>query len=290
MFNVSSDAAGSTPEGYLAPTLESAGVPEGLKDYVIVIPWNDIGALERAFESDGDDIAAVIMEPIAYNAGGLLADKEYMEQVRELTTLKGAVLIYDEVISGLRNSPGGAQDYYGVVPDMCFMAKAIGNGIALAVVAGKQEFMETVGQGVAQSGTYTSHLFGVLSGLATIAEVRKPGFYENLLGTADKFYDMLRDAFARHGVPAWVQGVGSRGGIFFGMSEPVRDYRDTGRIDIELAGRFYRGCFEEGMYFHQFGGSVRAGLHGVCASHTAADIDIAAEKVDRVLDRMKREA
>ena len=147
--------------------------------------------------------------------------------------------------------------------------------------------MDTVAAGVAQSGTYTSHLFGILASQAVFEEIRKPGFYDHIYAVADKLYSELQEAFDRHGIPARVQGIGARFGIFFGIREEVKSFRDADDFDADLAGRFYHACFEEGIYFHNYGSLVRAGHHGFSASHTLADIDLVMEKINTVLARMK---
>jgi glutamate-1-semialdehyde 2,1-aminomutase len=153
------------------------------------------------------------------------------------------------------------------------------------VVAGNKAIMETVGEGVAHSGTYTGHLFAIMAGLATLEEIHRPGFYDHLYAVGNKLYTTLQEGFDRYGVPARVQGVGARFGIFFGTREPVNSVRDVVDFDAETATRFYQGCFAEGLYFHTYS-RTRAGQMGYSASHTLADIDLVAEKIDRVLRQM----
>ncbi|RMF93866.1 MAG: aminotransferase class III-fold pyridoxal phosphate-dependent enzyme [Nitrospinota bacterium] len=289
MFNASAPQASLTPDGYVEPYPQSAGIPSALADLTLVIPWKDIGMLEKALAEHGDELAAVIMEPINYNSGCIVADREYMQAVRELTSRHNVVLIYDEVLSGFRTCLGGAQEYYGVTPDLCTLAKAIANGLPLAVVAGKEEIMEQVAPRgkVAHSGTYTGHLFGVLAALASLEEMRQPGFYPHIHRLADTLYTGLEEIFRRHDFPAHVQGLGARFGLFFGIREEVKHYRQVTQIDTALAEKFYRECLQQGVYFQSYGPLVRGGHHGFSAAHTLEDITQTLERIDTVVKALR---
>jgi len=182
-------------------------------------------------------------------------------------------------------APGGAQAYYGVTPDLCTLAKAVANGLPLAVVAGKREFMQVLSpQGpAAHSGTYSGHLFAILAARAALHDIAQPGFYDRIAATADRLYRGLTALFAAHGVPARVQGLGARFGIYFGVTHEVQAYQDAARIDGELGYRFIRACFARGVYFHNYG-KLALGHHGFSAAHTPADID---ETLTRVEDALK---
>lgn len=288
LYNAHSPATLTAPGPYLVPMRESAGVPAELDATLLVIPWNDEGAIRRALAEHGHEIAAVIMEPINYNQGCITATPEYLRLVRDLSTEHGCVLIFDEVLSGFRTGPGCAQGYYGVTPDLCTLAKAIANGVPLAVVAGREDLMNGLAPvgGAAQSGTYTAHLFGVLAALATLDAIRAPGFYDGIGAAAERLYAGLSELFARHGIPARVQGLGARFGLYFGRTEPVRDYGDAVQGDPALAAAFIRACVAHGVYFHSYG-SLVVGHHGVSASHGAADIDEALERIDRALGELR---
>lgn len=288
MFNASSPQAKITPAGYIEPQAESLGVPASLAELVIVIPWKDTAMLEKALQEHGSEIAAVIMEPINYNSGCIVADKDYMQAVRELTIQHGVVLIYDEVLSGFRTGLGGAQEYYGVTPDLCTLAKAIANGLPLAVLAGKREIMEQLAPmgKVSQSGTYTGHLFGVLAAIASLEEMRQPEFYPHIYRLADQLYTGVQELFDRYKIPARIQGLGARFGIFFGVQEEVRHYRQVSQLDTALAEKFYRGCFDQGIYLHNYGSMVRGGHHGFSAAHTLQDIERTLEGIETVLRQL----
>jgi len=280
MFNAAGPAwAGPWP---IPPRADSAGIPRAQADEVLVLPWNDVAALEQTLARHGDEIAAVICEPINYNSGCIPAERDYLTTMRALTERHGNVLIFDEVLSAFRTGPDCAQGYYGVTPDLCAVAKAIANGIPIALIAGRADLMRLLAPlgPVAHSGTYTDHLFGILAGLACLEEITKPGFYPPLLANAEHLYDGLTALFRRHGIAGRVQGVGCRFGLFFGVEKPVRCYREAAGRNVELGHRFVRGCFARGIYFQSIGHAI--GHAGICAGHTRADIDWTLERMEDV--------
>jgi len=270
---------------YVPLYVESAGVPPQLADLVMVIPWNDPAAFRQAVREHEHEIAAVICEPVNYNSGCILPEPGMLELIREETAKRGIVLIFDEVLSSFRMAPGGAQEYYRVTPDVCTLAKAVANGLPLAVVAGKRDFMKVLSPlgPAAHSGTYSGHLFSILAGLASLGEITQPGFYDTIFTNATQLYTGLQGLFDAHQIPARVQGLGARFGIFFGVTKEVKNYQDAARIDGELGHAFIRACFERGVYFHNYG-KMALGHHGFSAAHTAADI---AESLGRVEDAVK---
>jgi len=182
-------------------------------------------------------------------------------------------------------APGGAQEYYRVTPDVCTLAKAVANGLPLAVVAGKRDCMKVLSPlgPAAHSGTYSGHLFSILAALASLGEITQPGFYDTIFTNATQLYAGLQGLFDAHQIPARVQGLGARFGIFFGVTTEVKNYQEAARIDGELGHAFIRACFERGVYFHNYG-KMALGHHGFSAAHTAADI---AESLGRVEDAVK---
>ena len=272
---------------YVPPQVESAGVPPQLADLVIVIPWNDPAAIRQALREHGDELAAVICEPVNYNSGCICPAPGFLELLRTETAARGVLLIFDEVLSSFRMAAGGAQAYYKVTPDLCTLAKAVANGLPLAVVAGKREFMRVLSPlgPAAHSGTYSGHLFAVLAALASLREITQPGFYDRIFANADRLYQGLTALVAQHGVPARVQGLGARFGIYFGVTHEVKAYQDAARIDGDLGYRFIRACFERGVYFHNYG-KLALGHHGFSAAHTPADIDDTLNRVDDALKAM----
>ena len=249
---------------------ESAGMPPEAGRHVTVVPFNDAGALEGAVAAHAGDLAAVILEPINYDCYGILPAPGFLEALRDLTRRAGAVLIFDEILSGFRTGPGGAQEHLGVTPDLCTLGKALGGGMPLSAFAGRREIMEAVspvGKAV-HSGTYNAHLTAIAAALAFLDEIAAPGFYPGLLATGERLYAGLREVFARRGLPVWVQGVGCRFGLLFGLDAAPQDYRQAAARDRATERRFLRACVERGLYLHP--GSPH---HGYTAAHTAGDID-----------------
>jgi glutamate-1-semialdehyde 2,1-aminomutase len=288
MWNAHGPARDGLPTyPYVPPMVESAGVPPALSEFVLVIPWNDQAALEQALYEHASEIAAIICEPVNYNSGCILPKPGFLNVLREQATKHGCVLIFDEVLSAFRMAPGGAQQYYGVKPDLCTLAKAVANGLPLAVIAGRRDLMQQLSPlgPAAHSGTYSGHLFSIMAGIASLTEIRSPGFYDRIFANAERLYGGLSRLFASHGVPARVQGLGARFGILFGITGEVWDYQDAARCDGEQCLKFIRACIERGVYFHNYG-KLALGHHGFSAAHTAADIDETLNRVESALHDM----
>jgi len=194
--------------------------------------------------------------------------------------------VFGEVLTSFRMAPGGAQEYFGVTPDLSTAAKAIANGMPLAAVVGQTDLMRELSPAgpALHSGAYTGHLIPVLAALATLAEVEQPGFYDDLLARTEHFYREFDALFARHGIVAHVQGVGARFGIYWGTTEPVWSYQDALRCDEAQARRFVAGCLEEGVFLSL--GARGLGHQGISAAHTTDDLDDALSRIDRVPGRM----
>ena len=281
MYNSHTPLTPVEPGSIIPPERESAGMPEIIDDLIVVVPWKDEAALERAMAEHGHEIGGIIMEPINYNQGCISADTAYMQFVRDQATANDIVLIYDETLSAFRTGPGCAQGYYGVTPDLCVLGKAVANGGAIVVIAGKAEVMNQVGPvgEVAQSGTFTGNPPAVNCALASVNEVTSPGFYDHIEAAADRLYSGMSGIFDRAGVPARVQGLGARFGIFFGFTDPVERFDDTLDRDRDTSTLFIRACADHGVYFHDYGDLV-AGHHGISASHSLADIDEALNRIE----------
>lgn len=281
-----SAAAGHT----IPPIRESAGIPPALDDLMIVIPWKDPEALDRVLREQGEEIAAIIMEPINYNQGCITATKEYMQTVRQQCTKHGIVLIYDEVLSAFRTGPSCGQGYYGVTPDLCSIGKAVANGIPIAILAGRASIMDLlapVGE-VVHSGTYSGHLFAVLAGIATLREITRPGFYDHINLVANHLYTGLNEIFARRGLAAWAQGLGARFGLHFGVTGPVSTFAETFKEDMAIKAKFVRAAADHGVYFHDYGTLV-TGHSGFSAAHSNADIDEALGRIDDAVASLQRD-
>ncbi len=248
----------------------SGGVPAAGAGDVIMAPWNDAAAFDAALDRHGPEIAAVICEPVYYNAGCVPPAPGFLELLRRRTADAGIVLIFDEVLSGFRMALGGAQEWSGVTPDLCTLAKALANGMPLSAVGGRADLLALLApEGpVAHSGTYSGHLLSVLAALATLDALRRPGVYDDLNARADRFYRELQAIFDRHGLPARVQGLGARFGLYFGRREPVRSAADAAAHDHDLNRRFVLGCLERGVYFHAYTHQGPPGHAGFSLAHT----------------------
>jgi glutamate-1-semialdehyde 2,1-aminomutase len=261
------DLAG--PAARPRPVPDSAGIPPANSELITVLPFNDVDAFERCLRTQADTLAAVIMEPVNYDSCGLLPTPEFLRVVRERTRESGVVLIFDEVLSGFRVRPGPALGD-ACVPDMTVLGKAVGGGMPISAFMGLREIMETctpVGSAL-NSGTYNAPPVLVTAVRALLDEVTRPGFYERLNALGDRLYGGLREILALHGVPAWVQGVGARFGLLFGLDREPRDYRDVARQDLERMRRFHLACLERGVYLHYV-----SPHHGFSSAHSPADID-----------------
>jgi glutamate-1-semialdehyde 2,1-aminomutase len=224
------------------------------------------------------------VEPISYNQGCIPPEAGFLELLRSRCTALDIPLIFDEVLSGFRMCRGGAQERYGVTPDLCTLAKALGGGVPIAAVCGREEVMGVLnptGRTV-MSGTYTGHLVAVMGAIACQEEIGKPGFYERLNALAERLYAGMREILRRTGTAGVVQGIGARFGLYFGITGPVRSYRDAVRFDRDAEVRFIRGCLERGLYLHDY--AHRTPMHhGFSAAHTEADIDRALEIMEAAL-------
>lgn len=291
MYNAHSPLSPVAPGSRVPPIRESDGIPPELDRLIVVVPWKDEAALAAAIQEEGDEIAAIIMEPINYNQGCIVASKPYMEFVRTIATDNNIVLIYDEVLSAFRTGPGCAQEYYGVKPDLCVIGKAVANGASLSVVAGKQDIVQQVSPvgHVAHSGTYSGNLISVMAANASLREITKVGFYDHIYSVADKLYRGMNQVFKRAGIPARVQGLGARFGIYFGLTDEVETFTDISRHDGQMATKFIRACANRGIYFHSYGKLV-SGHHGISASHTLDDIEIALERIEAAVKDIKKGA
>jgi glutamate-1-semialdehyde 2,1-aminomutase len=281
-WNCSAGVGAIRADGTVAPLPDSDGMPDAIADLVVVVPFNDLPAFEHAVAAHRHELAAVIVEPISYNMGCIPADPDFLKGVRRICTEQKLVLIFDEVLSGFRMCRGGAQEYYGVTPDLCTLAKALGGGVPIAAVCGKTEVMSVlnpVGRTV-MSGTYTGHLTAVMPAIACQRELAKSDFYPHITRLADRLYAGIREALKITGVPGVLQGIGARFGLYLGLTEPVTSYRQAVQTNREMEVKFILGCVKRGLYIHDYGHTMH---HGFSAQHTEADIDQALSIIEDAL-------
>ena len=245
-------------------------------DDLIVLPWNDLEILERTLKEQGDQIAAVITEPIMCDSGPILPLPGYLEGLRKLTKEYGVLLIFDEVITGFRASLGGAQEYYGVTPDISTFAKAVASGYPFGVVAGKKEIMEC---GLHAAGTFNGNPVGTAAALATIEALSQPGIYEHL----DKMGELLADGFrklaTKYDLKIYTRHIGGIFVLYFGFDYDVKDYREWLQVaDVEFYEKFVQGMEEYGVRL-----TDERGREYISARHSEEDIRKTLEIADVVL-------
>jgi len=232
----------------------SKGIPRSLELSLLLVPWNDLPALEAAFAEAADQIAAVIMVPIDYNNGCLLPEPGYLEAVRAMTTAHGSLLILDEVLSGFKTGTACGQGLFGVTPDITTLSKALSNGVPLSAIVGRAEvmslFAKPVPTGALQGGTFAGNVIGLAAADAVLDIITAPDFYPALQARVDRFLGGLQAMFDASPVPARVEWLGCGFGLYVGTRDPVRSTADTRRLDPEAARTYFTRCIERGVYFH----------------------------------------
>lgn len=229
---------------------DSPGVPRALAELTISVPFNDTAAAEEAFRLHRNELAAVIVEPIAGNMGCVPPGAGFLEKLRALTAEQGTVLIFDEVITGFRVAYGGAQQLYRIQPDVTTLGKIIGGGLPVGVYGGKAALMDLVAPSgpVYQAGTLSGNPLAVAAGLKTLEILRRPGVYDRLNALAEKLASGLVSEAGRAGVALRVNRIGSMITAFF-SSQPVTDYASARKSDTAAFGCFFRSLLEQGVYF-----------------------------------------
>jgi glutamate-1-semialdehyde 2,1-aminomutase len=259
---------------------DSPGVPEALSNQTLVLPFNNIEAAIKLFQKHGPEIAAVILEPVPANMGLVLPEPLYLEKLRQLTTEHGALLIFDEVITGFRFSWGGVQSSYGVLPDLTCLGKIIGGGLPVAAYGGRKDIMALVApEGpVYQAGTLSGNPLAVAAGLTTLRILKEFNPYPRLARLTEGFIAALWEVFTRAGVPVHINHFGSIFTIFF-TSQPVTDYESAARSDTQRYAYFFQTMLAEGFYFapSQFEACF------VSAAHTEIDLEQTVAAAKKVL-------
>jgi glutamate-1-semialdehyde 2,1-aminomutase len=273
------------PDSRPVPVPQGPGLPETLEDSLIVLQWNDGEQLERVIRQQGEEIAAVITEPIMCNTGCVLPAPGYLSLMRQLTHEFGIVLIFDEVITGFRVALGGAQQYYGVLPDLTVMAKGFGGGFPVAAVGGKKEIMQLVADGiVSMAGTYCANGIAVSAANATLDFLVTPGIYQSLIETSERLMRGIGERLESAGFETMVVGVGPLFQVWF-TSAPIRNYRDAVRHSRQ---DWFRVWWEEmlkrGVLFHP------DGFENLFVSFAHSDIDVerTLRAVEGALPEMRR--
>lgn len=255
---------------------DSPGVPAALAGLTAVVGFNDVSALRRAFAETGDELACAIVEPIGGNMGCVPPETGFLERLREETSRAGALLIFDEVMTGFRVARGGAQELYGVRPDLTTFGKVIGGGLPVGAYGGRADLMDRIApEGpIYQAGTLSGNPLAVAAGLETLRGLDSTGAYTRLEAVADRLERGIQEVAVERGARIQLNRVGSMMTLFF-ADAPVTDFASAKASDAEKFARFFRGMLERGVYWppSQFEAAF------VSTAHTDDDIDRTVEAI-----------
>jgi len=272
--------------GSAATTLgvpSSPGIPPGCTADTLVLDYNDVAGLEDAFHRRGSEIAGIILEPVVGNMGVVIPEPAFRQALQDLCKQHGALLIFDEVMTGFRLAFGGAQELFGIKPDLTTLGKIIGGGLPVGAYGGRADVMHVVSPlgPVYQAGTLSGNPLAMASGLATLQELKRVNPYPKLASETKRLCDGLADAARAAGLPHQIAGVGSMFTLFF-AEQPVRDYPTASKSDTARFSRYFWGMIDEGVYLpcSQFEANF------VSAAHTPADIDATIAAARRVLAKI----
>ncbi|WP_462129681.1 glutamate-1-semialdehyde 2,1-aminomutase [Staphylococcus pseudintermedius] len=261
---------------------DSPGVPEGTAKNTITVPYNDLEAVKYAFEEFGDDIAAVIVEPVSGNMGVVPPINNFLQGLRDITKENDALLIFDEVMTGFRVGYNCAQGYFNVIPDLTCLGKVIGGGIPVGAFGGRKEIMDHIAPSgdIYQAGTLSGNPLAMTSGYMTLSQLTPESYdYFNELG--DLLEEGLTEIFTKHQVPLTVNRAGSMIGFFLNEG-PVTNFKEANQSDLELFGKLYRELAEQGIFLppSQFEGMF------LSTAHTKEDIEKTLQAFDVALERL----
>lgn len=258
----------------------SPGVPASLAEHTLTLTYNDIDSVRKAFAEVGDQVACIIVEPVAGNMSCVPPVPGFLEGLREVCDEYGAVLIIDEVMTGFRVALGGAQAYYNVTPDLTTLGKVIGGGLPVGAFGGKREIMEKVAPlgPVYQAGTLSGNPLAMAAGLTMLDELCKRDIHESLSAKVEYLMQGMEVMAQRHGISLTTNYVGGMFGMFFTDRESVTSFDDVMSCDTELFGRFYHGMLDEGIYFAP--SAFESGF--ISDAHTEEDLDATLAAADKV--------
>ena len=262
---------------------ECEGIPADFTRHTLVVPFNDANAVRRTIEAHPDQIACLILEPIMGNMGIISPQDGYLNELREITSEHGVVLIFDEVITGFRVAYGGAQSLYGVIPDLTCLGKIIGGGMPVGAYGGKEEIMRHIAPegDVYQAGTLSGNPLAVSAGIAALKALTEPGVYEQLESRASQLADGLQDATERHAIDAFHSRVGSMLMLFFTDAE-VTNADGARTSDTERYSRYFGELLERGVYVAP--SQFEAGF--VSLTHSETDIDATVRAANEALSTL----
>lgn len=259
----------------------SPGVPVALAEHTITLDYNDLSQVEEAFAHVGGQIACIIVEPVAGNMNCIPPLPGFLEGLRTICDEYGAVLIFDEVMTGFRVSLGGAQQFYGVTPDLTTLGKIVGGGLPVGAFGGKRAIMERIAPlgPVYQAGTLSGNPVAMAAGLATLTKLLKPGFYSDLATMTQRLTDGVTARAKAAGIPMCANQVGGMFGLFFSDEPSIHSFAQVMNCDVERFKLFFHGMLEQGVYLAP--SAFEAGF--VSSAHGIAEIDATLDAVERVL-------
>jgi glutamate-1-semialdehyde 2,1-aminomutase len=269
------------------PVFATAGIRKNTKDTVLVISFNDLARLEHTLETQKGEVAAVLIEPVMFNCGCIVPESGYLKEVRRLTKKHQAVLVFDEIITGFRLAPGGAQERFGVMADLSVFAKAIANGYPLAAVVGRKDIMEVARPGgtVLYAGTYNGQHAAVAAASACLAKLKDGYVQKHLEKLTEKLRDIFNERTKVRGIAARIEQCGGQFQVYF-TDHDITDYRTACAADRERYELFHRMVSSEGIWmrrnylFH----------HGVTYAHTNEDIQKIVRAFDKGVDVVSQQA
>ncbi len=264
---------------------DSPGVTKGTARDTIALPFNDLKAVQETFAAYGNEIAAVVIEPVAGNMGLVTPQNGYLAGLREVTRASGALLIFDEVMTGFRVAHGGAQEYYNIDPDLTALGKIIGGGLPVGAYGGKREIMEQVAPvgPVYQAGTLSGNPLAMAVGIETLKMLKEPGFYAELAEKCRVLVSGIAAAAEKQGVSIQAHGIGSMFGIFFN-AHPVTDFESACRSDLESFKVFFRALLKEGIYMAP--SAFESGF--ISAVHSKRDLEDTAAATEKAFAAVQR--
>jgi glutamate-1-semialdehyde 2,1-aminomutase len=262
----------------------SPGVPPELAAHTITLSYNDAAQVHAAFAEIGAEVACVIVEPVAGNMNCIPPVPGFLEALREECDRHGAMLIFDEVMTGFRVAKGGAQELYGIKPDLTTLGKIVGGGMPVGAFGGRRDIMQHIAPlgPVYQAGTLSGNPVAMAAGLATLEGIEAPGFHAKLAAATARLVTGIREAAKRHGVPLATNHVCGMFGLFFTQAGQVQSYAAATACDVERFKRFFHGMLDEGVYLAP--SAFEAGF--VSAAHTEREIDATIAAADRVFARI----
>jgi len=263
----------------------SPGVPAGLSELTLTLPYNDFEAATALFEQQGDDIAGLIIEPVAGNANCIPPREGYLQHLRELCTKHGALLIFDEVMTGFRVALGGAQAYYGVTPDLSTFGKIIGGGMPVGCFGGKRAIMQHIAPlgPVYQAGTLSGNPLAMAAGLTTLGLISRPGFHDELSAYTSRMLQGLQDRADAAGIPFVTTQVGGMFGLYFSGADDIVTFADVMASDADRFKRFFHLMLEGGVYLAP--SAFEAGFTSI--AHGDAELAITLDAAERAFAKLK---